>query len=82
MNFSVTIIYHGAGIATGYGLDGRGSIPGRGKRSVSTPQLSDRPWSPPSLLHNAYQGLFPQGGKWLKREADHSLRSSTEVKNG
>jgi glycine/D-amino acid oxidase-like deaminating enzyme len=29
-------------IATGYGLDGWGSIPGRGKRFLFTPQLPDR----------------------------------------
>jgi hypothetical protein len=48
-------------IATGYGLVGRGSIPGRGKRLVSTPQRPDRLWGPPSLLYNVYLGPF-QGG--------------------
>jgi hypothetical protein len=38
------------GIPTGYGLDGWGSLPGRGKRFFSTPQSPDRLWGPPSLL--------------------------------
>jgi hypothetical protein len=37
-------------LSTGYGLDGRDSIPGRDKRFISTPQRPDRLWGPPSLL--------------------------------
>jgi hypothetical protein len=32
-----------------------------GKRFVSSPQGPDRPWGPPSLLHNGYRGLYPRG---------------------
>jgi hypothetical protein len=32
------------GIATGYGLDDRSSVPDRGKRFFSTPQRPDRMW--------------------------------------
>jgi hypothetical protein len=42
------------GIAMGYGLDGRGLIPGKGKRFFSTPQLLNRLWGPPNLLSNGY----------------------------
>ena len=46
------------GIATGYGLDCPGSNPGGGEIFRTRP---DRPWDPPSLLHNGYR-VFP-GGK-------------------
>jgi hypothetical protein len=36
----------------GYGLDGRSSIPGRGKRFFSSAQSPDRILGPPSLLCN------------------------------
>jgi hypothetical protein len=49
------------GIATSYELDGRGSIPGKGKRFFSTPQLSDRLLGVPSLLQNCVGGSFPGG---------------------
>jgi hypothetical protein len=47
--------YSSVGIATGYGLDGRGLIPGGGKRFFSTPK---RPHSYPM----GARGSFP-GGK-------------------
>jgi hypothetical protein len=45
----------------GYGLDDRGSITGRSNDEIfsSLPSSPDRLWSPPSLLSNEYQGLFP-----------------------
>jgi hypothetical protein len=48
------------GIKMGYGLDGRDSIPSRSKFFL-TPQLRDRLWCPPRLLHNGYRGLFRRG---------------------
>jgi hypothetical protein len=51
------------GIAIGYGLDGPGSIPDRGKRFFFSTQHPDRLWCPPSLLSNGYWGLFPRGVK-------------------
>jgi hypothetical protein len=52
------------GIATGYGLDGRGvrvRVP-VGARLFSSPRRADRFWGLPSLLSNGYRGSFP-GGK-------------------
>ena len=46
------------GIATGYGLEVRGSNPNGGEIFRTCP---DRPWGPPSLLYNGYR-VFP-GGK-------------------
>jgi hypothetical protein len=51
------------GIATDYGLEGRGSIPGRVRRFSSSPQRLDQLWSTLSLLLNGYWGLFPLGVK-------------------
>jgi len=59
------------GIATDYGLDGPGLNPG-GTRFSARP---DRPWGPPSLLHNGY-GVFSGGKVWPGRAADHSPPSS------
>jgi hypothetical protein len=50
------------GIATGYGLDGRGSISDRGKGFVSTAQRPDLFWGILSLLSSGHRVLFP-GGK-------------------
>jgi hypothetical protein len=41
------------GIATGYGLDSPGSIPGMA-RCFSSPQCPDQLWGPPSLLPTGY----------------------------
>jgi hypothetical protein len=42
-------------IATGYGLDGCGSIPGKGNIFSSTLQRLDRLWGPFSLQTNGYR---------------------------
>jgi hypothetical protein len=49
-------------IKTGYGLDGRGSIPGRGKRFFCFPQRPDGLWSPPRFLYIGKVASF-RGGK-------------------
>jgi hypothetical protein len=68
------------GIAMGYGLDSRGSIPGRCKifffSTVSTLALG--PTQPPIQW---VPGVLSLGVKRLGREADHSPPSSAEVKN-
>jgi hypothetical protein len=67
----------GAGIAQSvqrlrYGLEGKGSIPNRGKIFFSTPKNPDRLWGPNSLLSNGYRGALFTGVKRSEREADHS----------
>jgi hypothetical protein len=51
LRLSVVCIIIVVVIATGYGLDGQGSIPGNGIRLFSTLQRPDWLWVPPSLLH-------------------------------
>jgi hypothetical protein len=62
------------------GLDGRDSIPGRGKRFFSTLQRPDPLWGSPSLLPKGTGDSFPGSkatGAW-----NLPLSSSAEVKNG
>jgi hypothetical protein len=66
------------GIATGYGLDGRGLNPGRCQIFRTCP---DRPWGSPSLLYNGYR-VFSGGKERPGRDADLSLPSSAVVKKG
>jgi hypothetical protein len=69
------------GIATGYGLDCRGSIPGRGKKFLSS-QLPGRLWGQPSVVASGYRGAISRWVKRPGRDADHSHPSSAEVRNG
>jgi hypothetical protein len=63
----------------GYGLEERGSIPGRD--FMSWPPCPDRLWGPPSLLSSGYRGALLPRVKRLGREVYHSPLSSAEIKN-
>jgi hypothetical protein len=68
-----------AGIATDYGLDGKGLIPGRGKICLSIPPRSAlRPSQVP--IHGQQVALSLEV-KRSGREADHSLPCSADVNN-
>jgi len=70
-----------ARVATGCGLDDRGSrvrFPA-GLGIFSSSLRPDRLWNPPSLLSNGYQGALSLGVKRQGHEADHSPPSSAEV---
>jgi hypothetical protein len=62
-------------ITTGYGLDGRGSIAGKGKTSLLHSVQTDS-----GALPAWYQ--MGNGGTFPGSEADHSPPSRAEVKNG
>jgi hypothetical protein len=64
------------GIATGYGLDCPGSIPGRGKRFFSTASRS----ALGPILWVPVAAISP-GVKWPRHEADHPFPSSVDAKN-
>jgi hypothetical protein len=49
------------GIATCYGLDGRGWTPGKGEKLFSTPRRPDRFWGSTRVLSDDYRRLFPRG---------------------
>jgi hypothetical protein len=68
-------------IATGYGLDGRGSIPSRGKIFPFSTMSRPAPRSTQPPIHWVL-GLFPPGVKQPERETDYSSPSSSEIKNG
>jgi hypothetical protein len=63
------------GITTGYGLDGRGSNPGRGKIFVFSKA------SRPALGTTQPPIQWVPGVKRPGREADRSAPSSAEIKN-
>jgi hypothetical protein len=59
-SFSLLLLVQDTSVGTvmDYWLDGRGSIPGRGKRFFSTPQWPHRLWAPLSLLTTGNSWLF------------------------
>jgi hypothetical protein len=66
------------GIAIGYGMDGPGIESRWGAEIFRT--CPDRPWGPPSLLHNGCR-VFPGGRKRPGRDADHSSLLVPRSKN-
>jgi hypothetical protein len=70
------------GIATGYGLDGQGSISFRGKDIFLFSTTSRQTLGSPSLPYNMVPGDFSRQVKRLKREADYFSPPSAEVNNG
>jgi hypothetical protein len=71
------------GIATGYELNGRGSIPDKGLGLFSsTPQHPDQLWVPTSHISNGYWVALSLGLKRSGHEADRSPPFSVEVENG
>jgi hypothetical protein len=81
LHLPINYLIKPVGIATGYGIDGRGLIPLRDKRFFSTPYRPDQ--------LGAYSASYPMspgssffGVKRPGRETDHSPPSSAEVKNG
>jgi hypothetical protein len=58
----------------GYGLDGWGFIPGRGRIFFSSPQCPELLKEPPSFLFNRY-GFFSLRGKTEKRQGCYTYYS-------
>jgi len=52
----------------------------RGKRFFSSPNCTERLWSPPSLIRSGFRGSFPVV-KQPEREVSHSPPFSAKVKN-
>jgi hypothetical protein len=69
------------GIATGYGLDDRGSIPNRQKKNFCSPQRSRPTLGPTQPPIQWALKVLSLRVKRPVREADRSHPSSTEVKN-
>jgi hypothetical protein len=76
---TIKFLNSSVGVATGYGLDGPGSIPGSATlfSTVFRPTLE-----PTQPLIQWVQGALSPGVKRQGREADRSPPSSAEVKKG
>jgi hypothetical protein len=69
------------GIGTGYGLQRRRSISGRGERFVSIPQRPESSRAQ-TASHSMDTGGYLPGYKAAGCETDHTPPSSAEVKKG
>jgi hypothetical protein len=75
-----SLTVNSVGIATGYGLDDRGSIPGRGKRFSLLPSVQTGSGVHPAS-YPVGTGALSIGVKRPGYDADHSPPTSAEVKN-
>jgi hypothetical protein len=73
----VGVLINIVGIATGYDLGDRCSIPGRGRNFSLLHSVQTG-----SGAHPASSPMDTSGVKWAVREADHTPPSSAEVNNG
>jgi hypothetical protein len=69
------------GVATGYGLEGRSSIPGSLRDFFLLHRVQTGSGAHPTFHPMGTRSFFP-GVKRQGREANHSPPSNTEVKNG
>jgi hypothetical protein len=67
-------------IVSDHGLDGRGSIPDRGRGFFLQPLVQTSSGAHPVSYTISTGGFFPGGKAWPGRDADHSPPSSAEVK--
>jgi hypothetical protein len=68
-------------IATGYGLNGRSSIPGRVKSFSLIHRAHAGPWAHPASYPMGTEGSF-SGVKLQEREGGRPPSSSVEINNG
>jgi hypothetical protein len=78
--FLIAYIYISVGIATGYGLDGRDSIPAISNRASLVHNAETDAGSGTVCYAMGTEVVFP-GSKRRGREADHSPPSSAEANN-
>jgi hypothetical protein len=67
-------------IATDYGLDGQGTIPGKSKSFFFALMNQDWFQGPSSLPQNGCQGHFPYTVKWSGNNGNYSPSFTVEVK--
>jgi hypothetical protein len=60
-------------IATGYGMDGRGLIPGKRQETFLCSTRPRRLRDPPSLISNGYRSLFP------REQSDKGMKLTTRL---
>jgi hypothetical protein len=69
-------------MATSYGMDGRGSIPDKGKKFYVLHSVQSGSGAHPFSIEMCTRGALSPGIKRTGRDADHSPPSGAELKNG